>query len=57
MMIGGIGGDAKSEKEWEAEHDLETLIRAEKIKADPKRVKAAMAIKRKLKKALDKVEG
>lgn len=45
----------KSEKEWEAQMDLETLIRAEKIKADSKRLKAAMACKRKMKKALDKV--
>lgn len=44
-----------SEKEWDAQNDLETLIRAEKIKADPKRLKAAMAQKRKLKKAIDKV--
>lgn len=52
-----IGDKAKSEKEWEAQHDLETLIRAEKIKQDPKRLKAAMAMKRKLKKALDGMEG
>lgn len=53
MMI----GEAKSEKEWEAQRDLETLISAEKIKQDPKRLKAAMAMKRKLKKALDGMEG
>ena len=33
----------QSEKDWEAESDLRTLVDAEKIKADPKRVKAAMA--------------
>ncbi len=51
MMI-----EAKSEKDWEAQHDLETLIRAEKIKKDPKRLKAAMAMKRKLKKELEGLE-
>lgn len=44
-----------SEKDWRAEHDLQTLIEAEKIKADPKRLKAAMAHKRKMQKSLDKV--
>lgn len=48
---------AKSEKEWEAQRDLQTLVEAEKIKLDPKRLKAAMAMKRKLKKALEEVEG
>lgn len=45
----------KSEKDWEAEHDLNTLIEAEKVKNDPKRLKAAMAKKRELSKALSKM--
>ena len=53
MMI----GDVKSEKEYEAMHDLKTLIEAEKIKQDQKRLKAAMQQKRKLKKALESMEG
>lgn len=43
---------AKEEREWRAEDDLRTLIAAEKIKADPARLKAAMAKKRELSKAL-----
>lgn len=53
MMV-GIDG---TEKEFKAQHDLQTLIEAEKIKQDQKRLKAAMAMKRKLKKALDNVGG
>jgi len=44
----------QSDKDWEAEQDLRTLIDAEKIKTDPKRLKAAMSMKKKLVKALDK---
>lgn len=51
-----IVGDSKSEKEWQAESDLRTLIEAEKIKKDQKRLKAAMQQKRKMKKALESVE-
>ncbi len=46
----------KSEKDWQAEHDLNTLIDAEKIKRDPKRLKAVMAKKRDLQKALKGME-
>jgi len=42
-----------SDKDWEAENDLRILIDAEKIKADPKRLKAAMKKKREMKSALD----
>lgn len=42
----------KSDAEWEAESDLNTLIDAEKIKNDKKRLKAAMARKKVLDKAL-----
>ena len=45
----------KSEKEWQAESDLNTIIEAEKIKADKPRLKAVMARKRALAKALEKV--
>lgn len=44
-----------SEKDWKAEHDLNTLIEAEKIKKDSKRLKAAMAKKREMKKNLETV--
>ncbi len=43
-----------SDKEWEAENDLRTLIEAEKVKGDPKRLKAAMRKKREMKKDLEK---
>lgn len=45
------------EKDWRAESDLNTLIEAEKIKKDKNRLKAAMAKKREMQKALAKVEG
>jgi len=44
-----------SEKEWRAEHDLQTLIEAEKIKADRSRLKAAMNRKREMQKSLAKL--
>lgn len=47
----------KTEKDWRAESDLQTLIEAEKIKRDKTRLKAAMAKKRALAKALESVEG
>lgn len=47
---------AKQEAEWQAESDLRTLIDAEKIKSDPKRIKAAMAKHREMKKALEAVK-
>lgn len=46
---------AAEHEDWEAENDLRSLIEAEKIKADPKRLKAAMAKKKELAKALEKV--
>lgn len=33
----------KSEDEWRVEDDLRTLMRAEEVKKDPKRHKAALA--------------
>lgn len=48
---------SSDEKEWRAKEDLHTLIEAEKIKQDKARLKAAMAKKRELSKALAKVEG
>jgi len=47
----------KEENDWRAEDDLRTLVAAEKIKRDPKRLKAAMAKKREMKKDLDAIEG
>lgn len=43
------------ERDWQAESDLRTLIEAEKVKSDPKRLKAAMKKKREMKKDLDNV--
>lgn len=48
-MMPAITADERS---WRAEHDLHTLIEAEKIKNDPKRFKAAMARKKALAKEL-----
>ena len=31
------------DKEWQAEDDMRTLVRAEEIRKDPKRLKAALA--------------
>ena len=45
----------KSDAEWQAENDLNTLIDAEKIKKDKKRLAAVMKRKRVLAKALDNV--
>ncbi len=50
-----VGSSMKSEAEWQAESDLNTLIEAEKIKKDPKRLKRVMARKKTLAKALDDV--
>ena len=36
----------KDEERWRAESDMETLIRAEEIRKDPKRLKAAQEIAR-----------
>jgi len=41
------------EKKWRAESDLRTLIEAEKVKRDKARLKAAMDIKREMKRDLD----
>jgi len=44
------------DKEWMAESDLRTLIDAEKIKADPDRIKAAMKKRDEMKKALGAIK-
>lgn len=44
------------EKKWMAESDLRTLVEAEKIKADGKRLKAAMAMKREQMDALKNIK-
>lgn len=43
-------------KGWKAESDLRTLIEAEKIRMDDKRLKAAMVKRSEMKKALDGVK-
>lgn len=35
------------DKEWQAEDDMRTLVRAEEIRKDPKRLKAAQAMAKK----------
>jgi hypothetical protein len=45
----------KTEAEWEAEQDLATLVRAEEVQADQKRMKAAMKAKESQEKALAKL--
>lgn len=46
----------KEDERWEAEHDLRTLIDAEKIKNDPKRLKRAMSVRDEQMKALEGME-
>lgn len=48
---------SSDEKKWRAKDDLHTLIEAEKIKRDKDRLKAAMTMKREMKKDLERVEG
>lgn len=42
-MARSIGMD----KEWQAEDDMRTLVRAEEIRKDPKRLKAAQQLAKK----------
>lgn len=44
-----------NEYDWQAKRDMETLIEARKIKADPKRMKAALACAQKEKEMLESV--
>lgn len=46
----------KEEMEWRAESDLRSLIEAEKIKADPERMKRAMKKRDDMKKALTNIK-
>lgn len=50
-------GKAESDNSWQAEDDLRTLIRAEQIKADPKRYAAAKRKAKQRKEELAIVEG
>ena len=52
----GAAISMKSDKEWEAEHDLNTLVDAEKIKKDPARLKAVMVRKKMLMTALGNMD-
>ncbi len=54
-MDGEVATSMKTDAEWEAEADLNTLIDAAKIKKDKKRLKRVMARKKILEKALKKV--
>ncbi len=46
----------RSDADWQAESDLNTLIEAEKIKKDSKRLKLVMARKKMLMDALGKMD-
>ena len=52
-----LDGKEVSDAEYAAEMDLRTMIESEKIKNDPKRLKACMARKKKLMKALGDIMG
>ena len=45
----------KTDAEYEAEYDADTMIKAEEIKNDKNRLKLAMKVLKKRKKAIDKV--
>lgn len=45
-----------SEKDWEAEEDVRTLIRAQEVLGDPKRKQRALAQVKKQNEATDKAE-
>jgi isopentenyldiphosphate isomerase len=47
--------DEVMEHDWESEHALDTLIKAEEIKANPKMMKKVKKAKERRKKALSKV--
>ena len=49
-------GVSVDDKEFEAEQDVRTLLNAEKIKSDKKRLKRAMVMARKQMNALEKVQ-
>lgn len=57
-MKGGmiVGPSGKEMDEYQAECDLRTLIEAEKIKADKKRIAAAMKKKAEMQKALTSID-
>ena len=55
MTKSKLAGSPAIDKDWEAESDLRTLIEAEKIKADPDRLKSAMKKRAEMKKAVDAV--
>lgn len=46
----------ENEKDWQAMRDLETMVEAEKIKRDKKRLAAAMKKKRELKKTFEQLD-
>lgn len=42
-----LGAEIKPDEEWRVEHDLNTLIEAEKIRKDPKRMDKVRVLARK----------
>lgn len=56
-MKGKVTSIAMDDDDWQAEEDLRALIRAEEIKADDKRLKAAMKKRAELKKHISNIEG
>lgn len=56
-MMQYLDGKEVSDAEYNAEMDLRSMIEAEKIKNDPKRLKACMARKKKLTMALENIMG
>lgn len=56
-MMQYLDGKEVSDAEYYAEMDLRSMIETEKIKNDPKRLKACMARKKKLAMALESIMG
>lgn len=50
-------GGVELNKDWQAEDDLRTLIRAQEIKADKGRLRAALAKRDEMKKSLGGIRG
>ena len=55
MSKGGTIAMPKTDAEYEAEYDADTMVKAEEIKNDKKRHKMAMKVLKKRKKAVDAI--
>ena len=53
MGVGEVAKLSASDRDWQAEQDLRTLIEAEQIKMDTVRLKACLKKKKEMKKALE----